>query len=427
MKNNRISKLIGNDYIFSVLVKIFMLVIGVFHSAFLARFLGAELKGVAATITSTVALSQVVISCGINQAYPYFKRQGEIKDFSHIFLNNVYCIYTILFALAAFVTFWFRAFFTSKIIFTLLLTPIFAYENIVSYVYLIEKPLRKNIWSLFSSVVETLIIIFLWLFVKPNYIYMIIAISAAVIIRGIASTIGLNIKLNIKLVSMKFVFKMIRFGLMPMIALILTVMNSKIDILMMDWNKTVDSASIGLYSVGIGLADKILAIPDAVREILLSKLVSGKSEREVALVTRLSFFFCVIISVIISLLGKLILYILYGADYLGAHNVLIIASSGTIFMVFLKMISQYNIVNKNQLANLVMLAVSVLTNICLNLILIPYYGIVGAAIASFVGHFVCAICFIVYFCKKTSIKPRELLLPKKEDFSVLNIRRKRSK
>ena len=52
-------------------------------------------------------------------------------------------------------------------------------------------------------------------------------------------------------------------------------------------------------------------------------------------------------------------------------------------------------------------------------------GIVGAAMASFAGHFVCAICFIAYFCKKTTIKPRELLLPKKEDFSALNIRRRR--
>lgn len=248
---------------------------------------------------------------------------------------------------------------------------------------------------------------------------MVLAISIAVLVRAISSTIGLGVKPDITQISVRFVIKMLRYGLLPMLALILTVMNSKIDILMMDWNGSVTSASIGLYSVGVGVADKILAIPDAIREILLSKLVSGKSEQEVARVTRLSVFFCVIVAIGIALFGKLILQILYGAAYLGAYNVLVISSCGTVFMVFLKMISQYNIVNRRQLANLLMLALSVITNMLFNVILIPHYGIEGAAIASFLGHFVCAICFISYFAKTTSFGLKKILLPQKEDFGIL--------
>ena len=260
---------------------------------------------------------------------------------------------------------------------------------------------------------------FLWIFVRPNNFYMILAISVAVFARAIASTIGIGIKLNIKNTSIRFIIKMFRFGLLPMFALILTVMNSKIDILMMDWSASVTSAAIGLYSVGVGIADKILAIPDAVREILLSKLVSGKSEQEVARVTRLSVFFCVIMATGMAVIGKFVINILFGNEYLEAYNVLVISSYGTIFMVFLKMISQYNIVNKRQLANLLMLAVSVVTNVLLNIMLIPFFGIEGVAIASLVGHFVCAFCFVVYFVKKTSIRPKELLIPQKEDFGML--------
>ncbi len=419
MKNNRLSKLVNNEYFFSVLVKFTMIAVSVLHSAFLARFLGAELKGVAATITSSVSLIQVLITCGIHQAYPYFKKQGKIKGFLSVFINNIYFIYLILFIGAVSMSLLFSGSFPPKTVFIIALTPIFAYETIVSYIYLIENSKKKNLWSLISNISETIIIFILWIAFEPNYPFMIISISASVVIRAMAATVGLRVNISPKQISIKFIASMLKFGLMPMAALILTIMNSKIDIIMMDMNGSVASAAIGLYSVGIGISDKILAVPDAVREILLSKLVSGKSEKEVARVTRISVLLCSVMAIGFSLTGKLIINLLYGTEYEGAYNVLVISSFGTVFMVFLKMISQYNIVNKRQAANLLMLAASVVTNIVLNLLLIPYLEIVGAALASFAGHFVCAVCFITYFCKKTDIKLRELILPQKEDFSAI--------
>ena len=419
MKSKKIIAFIRNDYVFSIFVKIMMLVVGVLHSAFLARFLGTELKGVSATITSTVALFQVVITCGIHQAYAYFKREDKSNRFTGIFVNNVCFLYAALFALSAIGAFVCRGVMPTKYIFVMLLTPLYAYEMVISYVYLIENPLKKNFWSLFSSIFETVFILLLWVIVKPNDFYMILAISVAVLIRAVAATVGLRVKVDLTQISIRFIGKMLRFGILPMLALILTVMNSKIDILMMDWSPYITSSAIGLYSVGIAFADKILSIPDAIREILLSHLVSGKSEQEVARVTRLSFFFCLIMASGFALIGKPLLHILYGTEYAGAYRVLVISVFGTGSMVFLKMISQYNVVNKRQLANLLMLGASVVTNIIFNLILMPIYGIEGAAIASFIGHFVCALCFVLYFVKVAKVRPTELLIPKKDDFGLL--------
>lgn len=419
MKSGKLGKLFLNDYIFSVFVKAMMILVGVLHSAFLARFLGAELKGVAATVTSSVALFQVIITCGIHQAYPYFKKQGETENFLSVFINNIYFIYSLLFMVVVSLVCIFHNMLPEKILFIIILTPLFAYETIVSYVYLIEKPKKKNLWSLISTFSETVIILIFLVMCKPNNLYMIIAISASVAIRAMSSTVGLKVTVDLKLISLKFIVKMFRFGIMPMVALVLTIMNSKIDILMMDMNESITSAAIGLYSVGIGVADKILAIPDAVREILLSKLVSGKNEQEVARVTRISVFLCSAMAMVFLIFGKSIIKLLYGAEFIGAYNVLVISSFGTVFMVFLKMISQYNIVNKRQLANLLMLSISVVTNIALNLLLIPHLGIEGASIASFAGHFVCGICFALYFRKKSGTSFRDIVLLKKEDLSFL--------
>ncbi len=419
MKKRMFGSLISNDYIFSIFVKIMMLVVGVVHSAFLARFLGAELKGIAATITSSVSLFQMIITCGMHQAYPYFKRHGQIKDFLNVFINNVYFIYSVIFLAMISIATIFHFVIPDKIVCVLILIPLFAYETIVNYIYLIEKPKKKNLWNLISSVSETVIIVLFWFVFEPNYPFMVIAISLSITIRAIASTVGLGVPFKIKHISLRFIAKMLRFGIMPMIALILTVLNSKIDILMLDANPVITSAAIGLYSVGIGVADKILSIPDAIREILLSKLVSGKNEKEVSRVTRISVILCTAMAIVMTLLGKVIIDLLYGSEFAGAYNVLVITAFGTVFMVFLKMISQYNIVNKKQTSNLLFLAISVITNIVLNILLIPHLGIEGAAIASFVGHFVCAVCFIVYFRMKTGAKLRELIIPQKEDLAIL--------
>lgn len=427
MKSGKLGKWFLNDYIFSVFVKVMMILVGVLHSAFLARFLGTELKGVAATITSSVALFQVIITCGIHQAYPYFKKQGETENFLSVFINNIYFIYSLFFIMVALLTGGFHNTLPAKILFIIILTPLFAYETIVSYIYLIENPKKKNLWSLISTLSETVIILIFLIMCQPNNLYMLIAVSSSVAIRALSSTVGLKVAVNLKFISIRFIVKMLRFGIMPMAALVLTIMNSKIDILMMDMNESVTSAAIGLYSVGIGVADKILAIPDAVREILLSKLVSGKNEQEVARVTRISVFLCTTMAIIFMICGKPIIKLLYGADFMGAYNVLVISSFGTVFMVFLKMISQYNIVNKRQFANLLMLSISVVTNIALNLLLIPHLGIEGAAIASFAGHFVCGICFVLYFRKKSGTRFRDIVFLKKEDLSFFKFITKSAK
>ena len=100
-------------------------------------------------------------------------------------------------------------------------------------------------------------------------------------------------------------------------------------------------------------------------------------------------------------------------------------------MVFFKMIAQYNVVNKKQIINVIMLSVSVLVNIVLNILLIPKYGIIGAAIASIIGYFICAIVFVVYFSKVSSIPIREIVFLTKDDLTliknVVNKNRKENK
>ena len=75
---------------------------------------------------------------------------------------------------------------------------------------------------------------------------------------------------------------------------------------------------------------------------------------------------------------------------------------------------------RNGLAcNLVMLGIAALANIGANALMIPRFGITGAAVASTVSYVICGLCFLVFFCRKTGVPMLHMLLIRKEDFRLL--------
>ena len=118
-------------------------------------------------------------------------------------------------------------------------------------------------------------------------------------------------------------------------------------------------------------------------------------------------------------LGQPFIRLLYGGEYSGAYQVLIILLLGIIGMVFYKMVYSYNVINRHKTANLVMLGAAALSNIAVNAVLIPLCGITGAAIASTVSYVICGICFLLFFCRKTGTPLFRMLICRREDFQQL--------
>lgn len=409
--------LIENDYVFSIISKILFVVVGIFHAAFLARFLGPELKGVSASIASIVSIGSVVITVGIHQAFPYYRKQDLSQSFLNKFCTNVLFVYTFLW-IVAFVLF---VSINANIIVrgSILLIPLFGYETIINYVFLIEASKKRNIVNIVASFIETAALCVFWLVLKPNNLLMLVGLSLAVIFRAFFSTVLLKFRINLKYISIKYLVELFKFGFLPMVALLLTILNSRVDILMLNAIDSVSIAQIGIYSVGAGLAEKALLIPDAIREILLGKLVAGKGVSEISAACRIGSFISIVITIGILFLGNFAISLLYGIEYADAYSVTLISSIGAVFMVYIKMISQYNIVHKKQLTNALLLSVSVAVNVIFNLILIPKFGINGAAIATLIGHFVSGACFIVFFVKKSTAKLNEILFIKRQDLKTL--------
>lgn len=409
---NTLRKLIKNEYIYSVLTKIFLVGLGLVHSAIFARYLGASLNGSINYITSITSIAAIIVTGGIHQAYPYFRKKYGKDKYIDKYMTMATDIFAI-FAIIAVILFLIKRKDT-EISLMGILTVVAGYSTITGHVLLVETPNTRNKIFMVSHICETILVVVLFIFTKANIGLAVAAYIFADVFKIIAFVprIHFHIDHSYHLSDLKELYT---YGFFPMVALLLTTLNYKIDVIMLKHYSFISLAQVGVYSIGYTIANKTLLIPDSLKVILISKLAKGKDHEEVARIMRLSFAVCLFVAICIVLLGKPFINLMYGDEYAGAYSVICISVCGTVFMTFFKMVSQYNIMNKKQVLNAGMLTISIVINVILNLLLVPLYDINGAAMATAVGYLVCSIVFIVYFCKATNTRLSEVVLVQKDD------------
>lgn len=145
---------------------------------------------------------------------------------------------------------------------------------------------------------------------------------------------------------------------------------------------------VGLYSVAIAVSGIIGFIPGAILDSSRPVIVNAKNKDEDLYQLRLRQLFagiiwiCIIYSIFMTIFAKTVIQILYGSDYLGATNSLRIA---VWYSAFSYLGSGRNLwlicENKNKYV-FTFSALGAVTNVVLNAIMIPFWGIEGAAVAT---------------------------------------------
>lgn len=406
-----------NEYIFSISSRIITILVAFFQSILVARYLGSTLQGDMASVTSISSIGAIFITFGLHQAYPYlWKTYGKDSIYNQ-YLSIIVLYFTVWMILGLILAV--RFFNSLNYSGAIILIPIQGYANVVGYICLVENPNKRNkLWTI-TAFAEVFLVILLYLLTESNWFYAFFIYSFVEVVRGIVFTIMLKpyIEFNMKLILL--FKKLLLMGFFPMLALLMTTLNYKIDILMLQIFDNITSSDIGVYSVGISIVDKIAIVPDTLMGVLVSKLAKGKDEYEVAKVCRISLWFNIIIGLALVILGPNIITFLYGDAYREAYSIIIICAAGTIFIGYFKLIAQYNIVNKKQARNVILLSVSNITNIILNILLIPHYSLQGAALASGCGYFISGMIFVLWFSRNNKISLGVMFIPQKSDFNFI--------
>ena len=276
-----LDRVFNNDYLFSIIAKVMNLFVAIFVSAITARFFGVELKGVMSVVQNDVTLYAVFLGLGIYQAYPFFRKQEP--DIMPIYINNITSFYIILQAVSLLIAI---IMIVNKInvylALAIILMPVEAYIKQLNYIVLVEHPKRRNCSSLIISLSEIVLLAVIWMFFEASVVTVLAYYVCVVLTNLIISYINLRYSpLKIRF-SLKRILEFIKFGYIPMLVFLCMSINYKIDIQMLKWYNNVSYADIGIYGTGVALASKVWLIPDAIKDILLSRLVKGKHENEAA-------------------------------------------------------------------------------------------------------------------------------------------------
>ena len=414
MVKRLLSKIINNDYLYSIVARILGVIFGVLLSILTARYFGPELKGVTAIIGNDISLYSSFLGLGIYIAYPFFKKQqGNIF---RQYVNNISSLYFIYQSLAILVSVAAFIFKTNVLtVVAIVLLPISVYVKQLNYVVLIEHPKRRNTNAIFISLSEILVILSCALFFQPNRTIAIAYVCSIQIVNLILSFINLRYRPTSIQFDISQLGKYIKFGYVQMIVLVCMTINYNIDIQMLKHYSNVSLADIGIYGIGVALAQKIWLVPDAMKDILLSKLVKGKKEDEVARVIRINVWVALLCIILLVAIGRPLILLLYGQAFEKAYFVLLFMMMGVVGMIYYKMVYSYNISQGRQMVNLYFLGGAALVNTIGNFIAIPHMGIWGALISTIIAYNLCGLSFMVYFHKVACVPYKQLIFIQKQD------------
>lgn len=411
-------RVLKNEYIFSILTRFIAIAISMLQSILVARYLGAALKGSNAYISSIASVGSIIITGGLHLAYPYIRKKYGRKTVFDDYLSIIVCLYSLYTITAVLVAFFILK--TVELKIAVIIVPILGFANVVSFVSLIENPNKRNKGHTIICISNLFFVFGLVIFTKSSFAWSIAILIFADVIQAIVYTTSLHFKFQINKKQLLLVKDLFRFGFLPMIVLLMTTLNYKLDVMMLrGYSSIITSAQIGIYSVGMSFADHIALIPDTLKGVLSSKLAKGAETNEVAKVCRLCFWASIFICLCLIIVGETLINFLYGPQYNGAYQVLLICAFGTVFIGYFKLIAQYNIINRKQVGCVLVLSVSIAINIALNIALIPKYKLAGAAFASSVGYFFSGIIYVIWFTKTNGIKFLEMFLLQKNDLNLL--------
>ena len=166
-----------------------------------------------------------------------------------------------------------------------------------------------------------------------------------------------------------------------------------------------DSKSIAYYVIAGSIVKITWFFVDNSGTVFFPKFISNNNKnnneesiRIIKLTNQVSLLIMFFLILIFIFFGKNILTLLYKPDYQKAYLSTVILLLGSYGMVLYKLFSRY-LASKNSFNLLyISLASSIVLNVILNFILIPKWGIEGAAMSSFIAYWHCGL-YLVYKLK----------------------------
>ena len=202
----------------------------------------------------------------------------------------------------------------------------------------------------------------------------------------------------------KYLKKLYYFGLYIMLGNSVSLINTNIDSVLIGY--FMDEFDVGIYSVAIIFMSGITLLPHAIQRVTAPSVTTHYSKKEYGTAYILikqamvkTFIITFALSAVIAYFGKFLIVMLFTKDFLSAYAPLLILLIGyTIYAPFVSVGSTFASIGKVKVS-FAIISICVVTNVFLNILLIPAYGLLGAAVATSIS-LILTFCISVYYISK---------------------------
>jgi O-antigen/teichoic acid export membrane protein len=179
------------------------------------------------------------------------------------------------------------------------------------------------------------------------------------------------------------------------------------------------TAQAGMFSVAQQMAELLVIVPSVIGTVLFSRIASGDSKELTAKVTRTATVIFLPLFVFLALIRNVLVTLLFGAEFLPAAEVFLILLPGTFFLG-LEVLIASDIAGRGYPWPAALAWIPILImNVVGYSLLVPRFGINGAAFSSTVS-FIAIFAFILWYYRRISgQKLRTMFIVDKNDLKKI--------
>lgn len=399
----------ANNIQWFVIAKVGSLFLSFFTTIVVARIFGPEQFGILNYVLSIVGLFSVFANLGISQVvYREITLQKERRDEilgSAIFLNTITAISTVLLVYIS-LLFINESLYVKYLILLLSISFVLQPLTLLSYDFLKDREAK---YVTITQISTLFIASFLKILIVYYFVSVTFFIAVLVLENLVAGFIYIYQIRKIKRRSLSLVvnkgrvFSIFYMSLPLILFSSFSEIYSRIDQIML--RSYLDIKAVGIYSASVRLTEIWYLVPNILLGALFPALANVKNDdkeyrKRYNMLLSVLVGSALFISFVVFFLRDYIVKIVYGSDFIAAAPVLGVYIFSILGFFISLLVYQDLFLRNNKWAITLLPFLTAILNIILNMILIPKYGMVGAAVATVVSYNIVAVGF--YFTIRTN-------------------------
>ncbi len=213
---------------------------------------------------------------------------------------------------------------------------------------------------------------------------------------------------------------LLSFGIISQLGNIAWFITLKADQFIISGILTVEA--LGFYAVAAGIAENLRLIPMTFGQVLFPYAANKEKKERRAFIcacVRLTFWAMIMLGAILIILGNRIIMILFGSEFLPTVLPFQVLVAGIVILSIGNMLGyEFNAIGRPELI-LYSNFICGVFNILLNLVVLPKFGLIGAAWVSFLTYALNSAIITFLALRISNYRMHKILIPSSIDFQIL--------